>query len=121
VIEDFMIQGGGMSPDMRQKKTRAPIKNESKNGLKNVKYSIAMARTNVPDSATSQFFINTSNNSFLDQSESRDGVGYAVFGKVVGGTDIVDQINGVATGTKSGHSDVPTETVEILSVTLEQE
>lgn len=118
VIDGFMIQGGGMTADMRQKKTRAPIKNESKNGLKNVKYSVAMARTNVPDSATSQFFINTSNNGFLDQSESRDGVGYCVFGKVTEGTDIVDKIGLVDTGTKAGHSDVPVETIEILSVTV---
>lgn len=116
VIKNFMIQGGGMTADMASKKTKASIKNESKNGLKNVKYSIAMARTSVPDSATSQFFINTRDNSFLDQSEASDGVGYAVFGKVIEGQDVVDQIEQCKTGNRSGHSDVPIEPIEILSV-----
>jgi peptidyl-prolyl cis-trans isomerase B (cyclophilin B) len=118
VIPGFMIQGGGMDADMSQKKTRASIKNESSNGLKNKKYTLAMARTNVPDSATSQFFINTKDNGFLDKAESQDGVGYAVFGKVTDGTDIVDKIEKVRTGSKSGHRDVPVEAVTILSIEL---
>ncbi len=121
VIEGFMIQGGGMTADMKQKKTRAAIKNESSNGLKNVKYSIAMARTNVPDSATSQFFINTKDNGFLNQEQSGDGVGYAVFGMVTDGLDVVDKINKVATTTKAGHGDVPVETIEILSIDVSDE
>jgi cyclophilin family peptidyl-prolyl cis-trans isomerase len=120
VIDGFMIQGGGMTSDMRQKKTRPPIKNESTNGLKNVKYSIAMARTNVPDSATSQFFINTSNNGFLDQAQSQDSVGYAVFGRVSEGIDVVDKINSVKTSNRGGHGDVPVETIEILGVTISE-
>jgi cyclophilin family peptidyl-prolyl cis-trans isomerase len=120
VIDGFMIQGGGMTADMRQKKTRAPIKNESKNGLKNVKYSIAMARTNVPDSATSQFFINTKDNGFLNQAESQDGVGYCVFGSVTDGKEVVDKIGLVETGNKAGHGDVPLETIEILSVEVSE-
>lgn len=116
VIKDFMIQGGGFKPDMSQKKTRASIKNESSNGLSNLKYSIAMARTSVPDSATSQFFINTKDNFFLDKKSSQDGVGYCVFGRVTEGTDVVDKIGLVKTTRAAGHSDVPAETVEILSV-----
>ncbi|MFA6044381.1 MAG: peptidylprolyl isomerase [Phycisphaerales bacterium] len=116
VISNFMIQGGGFTPDMQQKKTDAPIKNEWKNGLKNTKYTIAMARTNVPDSATSQFFINVADNAFLDQS--RDGAAYAVFGKVVAGTEVVDAIKAVKTGAKGPMpSDVPVETVTIEKVT----
>lgn len=118
VIKDFMIQGGGFTPDMNQKKTRGQIKNESSNGLSNLKYSIAMARTSVPDSATSQFFINTKDNFFLDKKSSQDGVGYCVFGRVVDGTKVVDQLNGVATTRKSGHSDVPAEAIEIVSVEI---
>jgi len=111
VIPGFMIQGGGFSSDMRQKPTDAPIKNEWKNGLKNARYTIAMARTSVPDSATSQFFINVADNAFLDQA--RDGAAYAVFGKVTQGSDIVDKIAGVRTGNKGGHQDVPVEPVTI--------
>ena len=111
VIPGFMIQGGGFSSDMRQKPTEAPIKNEWKNGLKNARYTIAMARTSVPDSATSQFFINIADNTFLDQA--RDGAAYAVFGKVTQGSEIVDKIAGVRTGNKGGHQDVPVEPVTI--------
>lgn len=121
VIDGFMIQGGGMTADMRQKKTRPPIKNESSNGLRNAKYTIAMARTNVPDSATSQFFINTSDNGFLDKAESRDGVGYAVFGHVTDGKDIVDKISVVATSNRGGHGDVPVEPIEIIEVVVVEE
>lgn len=120
VIKGFMIQGGGMDANMKERKTRPSIKNESSNGLSNEKYTIAMARTSIPDSATSQFFINTSDNDFLDKAQSRDGVGYAVFGKVVEGMDIVDQIELVKTGTKAPHSDVPIEPVEIVSVVVEE-
>ncbi len=119
VIQRFMIQGGGMDAAMKEKKTRSPIKNESTNGLENKKYTIAMARTNVPDSATSQFFINTSDNGFLNKSEAQDGVGYAVFGRVIEGTDIVDQIEKVKTGNKGYHQDVPVQPVEIISVVVE--
>jgi cyclophilin family peptidyl-prolyl cis-trans isomerase len=118
VISGFMIQGGGMDEKMESKKTRSPIKNESSNGLSNEKYTLAMARTSVPDSATSQFFINTKDNDFLDRANSRDGVGYAVFGRVTDGTDVVDAIEKVKTGNKSGHGDVPMEPVKILSVEL---
>ena len=119
VIKGFMVQGGGMSSDMKQKKNRAPIKNESSNGLTNKKYTLAMARTSVPDSATSQFFINTGENKFLDKAQAQDGFGYAVFGTVTDGFDIVDSIENVKTGNKSGHSDVPVETVEIVSIELD--
>jgi len=112
VIKNFMIQGGGMLPDMSQKKTNAPVENEAKNGLKNVRGSIAMARTNDPHSATAQFFINTVDNEFLDYP-GQDGWGYAVFGKVVEGLDVVDQIRAVATGRTGYHSDVPREPVLI--------
>ncbi len=115
VIKDFMIQGGGFNPDMTQKKTRATIKNESFNGLSNLKYSIAMARTSVPDSASSQFFINTKDNFFLDKKASQDGVGYCVFGKVTDGVDVVDKIGKVATTRAGGQSDVPAESIEIVS------
>jgi len=116
VIDGFMIQCGGMTADMKSKKTKSGIKNESSNGLKNVKYSMAMARTSDPDSATSQFFINTKDNGFLNQEQSDDGVGYAVFGMVTDGLDVVDKIGKVATGNKNGHGDVPVEAIEILSV-----
>jgi len=116
VIPGFMIQGGGFSSDMVQKKTKAPIKNESSNGLKNNKYAIAMARTAVPDSATSQFFINASDNDFLDKAKSQDGVGYCVFGKVTDGSNVVDAIEKVSTTRRSGHSDVPVEPIIIESV-----
>jgi len=118
VIDGFMIQCGGMTADMKQKKTRGGIKNEGGNGLKNKKYSIAMARTSVPDSATSQFFINTKDNGFLNRDQSSDGVGYAVFGEVSDGHDVVDEIGKVDTGSKGGHSDVPTTPIEILGVTI---
>jgi peptidyl-prolyl cis-trans isomerase B (cyclophilin B) len=114
VIDGFMIQGGGFTKDMRQKPVQAPIKNEGANGLKNDNYTVAMARTNVRDSATSQFFINVKDNAFLDYSgESPQGWGYAVFGKVVEGKDTVDKIKKVATGNAGGHQDVPREAVVI--------
>jgi peptidyl-prolyl cis-trans isomerase B (cyclophilin B) len=110
VIDEFMIQGGGFEPDMSQKKTRAPIANEAGNGLKNDKYTIAMARTSDPHSATGQFFINVKDNDFLNyKSPTAQGYGYCVFGKVVEGMDVVDKIKKVKTGTRSGHQDVPVE------------
>ena len=112
VIDGFMIQGGGFELDMTQKNTLPPIKNEASNGLKNEKYTVAMARTSDPDSATSQFFINTSDNSFLDYP-GQDGSGYCVFGKVTEGFDVIDKINSVKTGSKNGHQDVPVEEVII--------
>ena len=114
VIDGFMVQGGGFTSDMKQKAVKATIKNESANGLKNVKYTLAMARTSVRDSATSQFFINVKDNAFLDYSgESPQGWGYAVFGKVVEGTEVVDKIKGVPTGNTGGHQDVPRTPVTI--------
>lgn len=114
VIKSFMVQGGGMTADMNQKSTDAPIQNEANNGLKNDKYTIAMARTNAPHSASAQFFINTKDNDFLNfTSESPSGWGYAVFGKVVAGTDVVDTIEKVRTGRKGFHDDVPLEAVVI--------
>ena len=116
VIKGFMIQGGGFAPGMSQKPTDAPIQNEASNGLKNTHYSVAMARTSAPHSATAQFFINTTNNGFLDfKSETPQGWGYAVFGKVVAGTEVVDAIEGVKTSRKSGYDDVPVEDVIIQS------
>ena len=116
VIKGFMIQGGGFAPGMTQKSTQGEIKNEANNGLKNLKYTLAMARTSAPHSASSQFFINATNNSFLDHSsESAQGWGYAVFGRVVSGMDVVDQIELVATGRKGGHDDVPNDDVVILT------
>lgn len=110
VIDGFMIQGGGFEPGMIQKKTRAPIANEAGNGLKNDKYTIAMARTSDPHSATGQFFINVKDNDFLNyKSPTAQGYGYCVFGKVVEGMDVVDKIKKVKTGTRSGHQDVPVE------------
>ena len=115
VIPGFMIQGGGFAPGMKQKPTQGEIKNEANNGLKNAKYTLAMARTSAPHSASSQFFINASDNSFLNHTgESAQGWGYAVFGKVVAGTAVVDLIERVATGRKGGHDDVPTDDVVIL-------
>lgn len=114
VINGFMIQGGGFTADMRQKQTRSPIVNEAKNGLKNDRGTIAMARTNDPDSATSQFFINHKNNDFLNYVEGRNP-GYAVFGKTVEGMDVVDKIAAVKTTVSSGMRDVPAETVLIKS------
>ena len=114
VINGFMIQGGGFEPGMKQKPTGAEIKNEANNQLKNDKYTVAMARTNAPHSATAQFFINVANNEFLNfKSETPSGWGYAVFGKVVQGTEIVDKIRGVKTGNKGYHSDVPVADVVI--------
>ena len=116
VIPGFMIQGGGMQPGMAEKKTKEPIKNESGNGLKNERGTLAMARTNVPDSATSQFYINVVDNKMLDKANAQDGVGYAVFGKVTEGMDVVDKIRAVKTGSKNGHRDVPVEDVMIKTV-----
>ena len=114
VIKGFMIQGGGMEAGLKQKPTEAPIQNEANNGLKNERYTVAMARTNAPHSATAQFFINTTNNDFLNfKSESATGWGYAVFGKVVAGTEVVDAIEKVATGKRGFHDDVPLEDVVI--------
>ncbi|HEY0824377.1 MAG TPA: peptidylprolyl isomerase [Ramlibacter sp.] len=114
VISGFMIQGGGFAPGMNQKPTDATIENEANNGLKNKKYTVAMARTSAPHSASAQFFINVADNDFLDhKSPTPQGWGYAVFGKVVGGTDVVDRIEGVATGNRGGHGDVPTQDVVI--------
>jgi len=114
VIKSFMIQGGGMLADMSQKPTDATIQNEANNGLKNLKYTLAMARTNAPHSASAQFFINTKDNDFLNfSSESPSGWGYAVFGKVVSGIEVVDAIEKVRTGNKGFHDDVPLEAVTI--------
>jgi len=110
VIDGFMIQGGGMGTDFVQKPTRAPIENEARNGLKNVTGSLAMARTNDPHSASAQFFINVSDNAFLDYP-GQDGWGYCVFGKVVDGMDVVNSIKGVKTGARNGHQDVPEQDV----------
>ena len=114
VIPDFMIQGGGFTQDMQQKKTNAPVKNEADNGLSNEPYTVAMARTSDINSATSQFFINLADNVFLDHGK-RD-FGYAVFGKVSKGTEVVDKIAGVKTGRSGGHGDVPVSAVVINSV-----
>lgn len=117
VIDGFMIQGGGFDAQMRQKPTTAPVKNEAANGLKNKRGTLAMARTMVVDSATSQFFINVKDNDFLDfRSPDPQGFGYCVFGEVVEGMDVMDKIKGVRTGNKAGHSDVPLEAVEIISI-----
>ncbi|GFO59380.1 peptidyl-prolyl cis-trans isomerase [Geomonas silvestris] len=119
VIKSFMIQGGGLDENMQPKKTKFAIKNEATNGLKNVRGTLAMARTSVVDSATSQFFINVVDNAFLDHSgKTPDRFGYAVFGQVVEGMDIVDAIREVKTGNKAGHQDVPVETVFIKSIKL---
>ncbi len=116
VINGFMIQGGGMEPGMRQKPTRDPITNEADNGLKNAPYTIAMARTSEPHSASAQFFINVADNDFLNfTAPTRQGWGYAVFGKVVEGTEVVDAIKGVKTGRSGMHQDVPLEDVLISS------
>ena len=117
VIKGFMIQGGGFEPGMKQKATGTPIANEAKNGLKNQHYTLAMARTSDPHSATAQFFINTTNNSFLDNDRAQDGWGYAVFGKVVAGTEVIDAIEKVRTGRKGFHDDVPLEDVSIVKAT----
>jgi len=117
VIDGFMIQGGGFTPEMQQKPTRAPIALEAGNGLKNDRYTIAMARTGNPNSATSQFFINVKNNDSLN-APNPDGYGYTVFGRVVGGTEVVDKIRAVQTGNKGGMQNVPLEPIIIKSATL---
>lgn len=120
VIPQFMIQGGGFEPGMKKKPTRSPIRNEAHNGLKNKKGTIAMARTSSVDSATNQFFINCKDNTFLDhRSKDSRGYGYAVFGRVVDGMDVVEAIEKVPTGSKGGYQDVPRENVVIESVTVE--
>ena len=121
VINNFMIQGGGFEPGMAQKDTRSPIENEADNGLTNKKYTIAMARTMDPHSASAQFFINVADNSFLDHSaKTMEGWCYAVFGQVVEGEDIVDKIKGVSTTMRAGHQDVPVEDVVITAATIEE-
>ena len=121
VIKNFMIQGGGFEPGMKQKPTLAPIQNEAANGLKNDHYTIAMARTGDPHSATAQFFINTKNNDFLNYTASNpQGFGYCVFGKVVEGMDVVDAIGKVKTGNSGGHGDVPKEDVIITKAEIVQ-
>jgi peptidyl-prolyl cis-trans isomerase B (cyclophilin B) len=114
VIDGFMIQGGGFEPGMKQKPTGAPVRNEADNGLKNDRYTVAMARTNDPHSATAQFFINVADNEFLNHTApTSQGWGYCVFGRVVEGTDVVDRIKGVKTATSGFHRDVPSEDVVI--------
>lgn len=120
VIPTFMVQGGGMDKDLNEKKTRPPIPLESRNGLKNERGTVAMARTSDPDSATSQFFINVQDNVFLDQPTSRDGNGYAVFGKVVAGMDVVDKIKAAPTGNKGMHQNVPLTPITIKKASLEK-
>jgi cyclophilin family peptidyl-prolyl cis-trans isomerase len=126
VIPDFMIQGGGMDATMTEKKTRAPVKNESANGLSNEQYTLAMARLGVDrggvkaaDSATAQFFINTKDNKFLDRAMARDGAGYCVFGKVTSGKEVVDKIKAVETGDKGPYQNVPKQPVVIKSIRRE--
>jgi len=118
VIPGFMVQGGGMDVDMREKRTEPPIVNEGGNGLKNLKYTVAMARTSDPNSATSQFFINAANNGFLDRAQSQDGYGYAVFGKVLSGNDVVDKIAAKKTGFKVSMDDVPLEAITITKAKI---
>jgi len=119
VIKGFMIQGGGFEPGMKQKPTGKPIRNEANNGLKNARYTLAMARTSDPHSATAQFFINAADNAFLDhKAESSQGWGYAVFGRVVEGSEVVDAIEKVQTGSKGGHGDVPLDDVTIERATV---
>ena len=120
VIENFMIQGGGMLPNLSEKPTHKPIPLESHNGLNNARGTVAMARTGDPNSATAQFFINVKDNAFLDAANSPDGNGYAVFGHVVSGMDVVDKIRAVNTTTKGPYSDVPVQPVLIKKATLEQ-
>lgn len=114
VIPNFMIQGGGFEPGMKQKSTKDSIQNESSNGLSNLRGTIAMARTSAPHSASSQFFINVKDNLFLDKSQAADGHGYCVFGKVTNGLDVLDSIKSVPTGNKAGHGDVPLSDVKII-------
>ena len=119
VIDNFMIQGGGFTADMEQKSTQAPIENEANNGLTNQRGTIAMARTQDPHSATAQFFINVQDNDFLNHTgENMQGWGYAVFGKVTDGEDVLDKIRGVQTGSQAGHQDVPIEPIIIESVAI---
>ena len=119
VIKGFMLQGGGFESGLKQKPTRDPIQNEANNGLKNDHYTIAMARTSAPHSASAQFFINSTNNDFLNfKSESPQGWGYAVFGKVVAGTEVVDAIEKVKTGRRGGHDDVPVDDVVITKAVV---
>ena len=119
VINNFMVQGGGFTADMEQKATQAPIENEANNGLKNALGTIAMARTQDPHSATAQFFINVQDNDFLNHTgENMQGWGYAVFGKVTEGEDVLDKIRCVQTGSQAGHQDVPVEPIIIESVTI---
>jgi peptidyl-prolyl cis-trans isomerase A (cyclophilin A) len=120
VIDNFMIQGGGMKADMSEKPTRAPIALESGNGLANTRGTVAMARTSDPNSATSQFFINVKDNAFLDKANSRDGNGYAVFGKVVSGMDVVDKIRTVPTESRGMQQNVPVQAVVIKTAKLEK-
>ncbi len=120
VIDNFMIQGGGMLPDMSEKSTRAPIPLESRNGLNNLRGTVAMARTMNPNSATAQFFINVKDNGFLDAANSQDGNGYAVFGKVVQGMEVIDKIRKVPTGQRGMHGNVPLEPIVIKQATLEK-
>ena len=119
VIDNFMIQGGGMQASMVEKATRAPIPLEARNGLQNLRGTVAMARTMVPDSATAQFFINLRDNAFLDAANSRDGHGYAVFGKVVAGMEVVDRIKAVPTTSRGPHQNVPITPILIRKATLE--
>ena len=118
VIDGFMVQGGGMTPDLQEKPVRAPIKLEAKNGLSNVRGSVAMARTGIPDSATAQFFINLGDNLRLDAANAADGNGYAVFGQVIEGMDVVDKIKTVPVGYRAGHQNVPQQAVLIKQATL---
>ena len=119
VIDNFMVQGGGFTADMEQKSTQAPVENEANNGLKNARGTIAMARTQDPHSATAQFFINVQDNDFLNHTgENMQGWGYAVFGKVTEGEDVLDKIRCVQTGNQAGHQDVPVEPIIIESVTV---
>lgn len=119
VIDNFMIQGGGMLANMTEKPTRAPIPLEARNGLQNLRGTVAMARTMVPDSATAQFFINVRDNPFLDAANARDGHGYAVFGKVVAGMDVVDRIKAAPTTSRGPHQNVPATPIIIRKATLE--
>ncbi|MBT9486576.1 MAG: peptidyl-prolyl cis-trans isomerase [Rubrivivax sp.] len=120
VIPDFMVQGGGFEPGLKEKPTRAPIPLEARNGLSNQRGTVAMARTMVPDSATAQFFINLKDNSFLDAANSRDGHGYAVFGRVVAGMDVVDKIRAVPTGNSGPYQNVPLQPILIKQASLEK-
>ena len=118
VIDNFMIQGGGMQPNMIEKATRAPIPLEARNGLQNLRGTVAMARTMAPDSATAQFFINVRDNAFLDAANSRDGHGYAVFGRVVAGMEVVERIKSAPTTTRGPHQNVPVTPILIRKATL---